>query len=75
MQALKREGHSAASKGALSRQAKKQANKKTSSERSEIGKKAAARGWLIKVTPNGAGSQKRRHALGQAADSKEPRTQ
>jgi hypothetical protein len=39
--ALKREGHSAASKGALSRQAKEQAHQKTSTERSEIGKKAA----------------------------------
>jgi hypothetical protein len=41
MKALKREGHSAASKGALSRQAKDQAKHKTAAERSEIGKKAA----------------------------------
>jgi hypothetical protein len=39
--ALKREGHSAASKGALSRQAKEQAHRRTAAERSEIGKKAA----------------------------------
>jgi hypothetical protein len=39
--ALKREGHAAASKTALSRQAKEQAHRRTSAERSEIGKKAA----------------------------------
>src|ERR1700676_5147102 len=39
--ALKREGHSAASKSALSRQAKEQSHKRTPAERSEIGKKAA----------------------------------
>jgi hypothetical protein len=39
--ALKREGHAAASKGALSRQAKEQAHQRTSAQRSEIGKKAA----------------------------------
>jgi hypothetical protein len=39
--ALKREGHSAASKTALSRQAKGQANQRTAAERSAIGKKAA----------------------------------
>jgi hypothetical protein len=41
MGALKREGHSAASKSALSRQAKEQSHKRTPAERSEIGKKAA----------------------------------
>jgi hypothetical protein len=40
-QALKREGHAAASKGALSRQAKEQAHEKTATQRSQIGKKAA----------------------------------
>jgi hypothetical protein len=40
-QALKREGHSAASKGALSRQAKEQAHQRTAAQRSETGKKAA----------------------------------
>jgi hypothetical protein len=40
-QALKREGHSAASKGALSRQAKEQAHKKTAAERSRSARKAA----------------------------------
>jgi hypothetical protein len=39
--ALKREGHAAASKSALSRQAKEQSHRRTSAERSEIGKKAA----------------------------------
>jgi Family of unknown function (DUF6496) len=39
--ALKREGHSAASKTALSRQAKDQAHRRTAEERSEIGKKGA----------------------------------
>jgi Family of unknown function (DUF6496) len=39
--ALRREGHSAASKGALSKQAQEQAHKRTSAQRSEIGKKAA----------------------------------
>jgi hypothetical protein len=39
--ALKREGHSAASKAALSRQAKSAARKRTASERSAAGKKAA----------------------------------
>ncbi len=41
LNALKREGHSAASKSALSRQAKSQAHQKTAAQRSEIGKKAA----------------------------------
>jgi len=39
--ALKREGRSAASKESLSKQARQQAHKRTSAERSEIGKKAA----------------------------------
>ncbi|HLJ12342.1 MAG TPA: hypothetical protein VKU82_14195, partial [Planctomycetaceae bacterium] len=39
--ALQREGHSAASHGALSRQAKQQSHKRTAKERSEIGRKAA----------------------------------
>jgi hypothetical protein len=39
--ALKREGHEAASKSALSRQAKAQSRMRTASERSEIGRKAA----------------------------------
>jgi hypothetical protein len=39
--ALKREGHQAASKGALSRQAKQQARKRTAAENSAIGRKAA----------------------------------
>lgn len=41
LQALKREGRSAASKGALSRQAKEQAHQKSAAQRGEIGKKAA----------------------------------
>jgi hypothetical protein len=40
-QALKREGHEAASSKALSRQAKQQARKRTAKERSEIAGKAA----------------------------------
>ena len=40
-EALKREGRGAASSGALSRQAKAQARKRTASERSAIAKKAA----------------------------------
>jgi Family of unknown function (DUF6496) len=39
--ALKREGQAAASSQSLSKQAHQQANKRTASERSEIGKKAA----------------------------------
>jgi hypothetical protein len=39
--ALKREGHSAASKTSLSRQASQQAHRRTAAERSAIGKKAA----------------------------------
>jgi hypothetical protein len=39
-QALKREGHLAASKGALSRQAKTQAHEKTAAQRSQIAKQA-----------------------------------
>jgi hypothetical protein len=39
--ALKREGHSAASKSSLSKQAKQQSHKRTAAQRSEIGKKAA----------------------------------
>ena len=39
--ALQREGHQAASKSALSRQAKSQAHQKTAAQRSEIGRKAA----------------------------------
>src|SRR5438128_891285 len=38
--ALKREGHQAASSGALSRQTKQQARKRTASERSSIARKA-----------------------------------
>jgi hypothetical protein len=41
LKALKREGHSAASHEALSRQAKTQAKKRTPAERSAIAKKAA----------------------------------
>jgi hypothetical protein len=41
MGALKREGPAAASKSALSHQAKEQSHKRTPAERSEIGKKAA----------------------------------
>jgi hypothetical protein len=39
--ALKREGHEAASPGALARQAKQQARKRSAEERSAIGRKAA----------------------------------
>jgi hypothetical protein len=39
--ALKREGHEAASSQSLSKQARQQAHKRTASQRSEIGKKAA----------------------------------
>lgn len=39
--ALQREGHKAASHESLSRQAKRQASKRTAGERSEIGRKAA----------------------------------
>jgi Family of unknown function (DUF6496) len=39
--ALKREGHEAASTASLSKQARQQARKRTASQRSEIGKKAA----------------------------------
>ena len=41
MGALKREGHSAASKSALARQANDQSHQRTAAERSKIGKKAA----------------------------------
>ncbi|HEV3005279.1 MAG TPA: DUF6496 domain-containing protein [Pirellulales bacterium] len=40
-QALKREGHSAASAGALAAQARQQARKRSAAERSAIGRKAA----------------------------------
>lgn len=41
LEALKHEGHEAASKASLSKQAKAQARKRTAKERSEIGRKAA----------------------------------
>jgi hypothetical protein len=49
-QALKREGHAAASSEALARQAKQQARKRSSTERSEIAQKAA-RTRLAHQTP------------------------
>jgi hypothetical protein len=67
--ALKREGTEAASSAALSRQAKRQAQKRTSAERSEIGRKAA-RTRLEHSTPQERSASARKAARTRAARAK-----
>ena len=54
-QALKREGHEAASSSSLSKQAKTAVAHRTASERSESARRRPARGWLTKARPSVAG--------------------